>query len=268
MQTPTGQTLFDVVTLAPNDTYAVGTVGTLIHYDGSAWSSVSIPTTADLRALWAIGTNDVYAVGGPTPGPGVVLHYDGTGWTEITTGAVSALGGVWASSSTDVYVVSAQVVSPDVRHFNGTTWAPVSACGGTITAIAGTSASNVYIGTYAGLCRFDGTSWSVIDNTPVEKLARVSATEVAEVINTSASILRKWAGSVGGPPIAVPGYVFAVAAPSPDTLLAIGISGLVLELEGTVWTHLVTPTEVQLGAISATSPSNVFIVGQAGVVLH
>ncbi len=45
-----------------SDVFAVGRYGTIVHYDGSAWSPMSSGTGQGLRSIW--GGSDVFAVGG------------------------------------------------------------------------------------------------------------------------------------------------------------------------------------------------------------
>jgi len=45
------------------DVFAVGTSGTIQHYDGAGWGSMSSGTTNDLYGVWGTSTSDVFAVG-------------------------------------------------------------------------------------------------------------------------------------------------------------------------------------------------------------
>jgi hypothetical protein len=53
--------------------FAVGWEGTIVHYDGAAWSAMSSGTTNDLSGVWGSSGSDVFAVGGG----GTILHYSG-----------------------------------------------------------------------------------------------------------------------------------------------------------------------------------------------
>jgi photosystem II stability/assembly factor-like uncharacterized protein len=56
---------------APDDAWAVGDVGTIVHFNGTMWTPVSSPTSLTLYAIWGSGPMDVWAVGEQ----GVILHY-------------------------------------------------------------------------------------------------------------------------------------------------------------------------------------------------
>ena len=82
----------------------VRSVGTVRHFDGTAWSRVTLPTSRILREIWGTSATDVFVVG-----DGVVLHYDGAVWSE-TRPTSSLLLGVWGSAPTDVFVAGTRGV--------------------------------------------------------------------------------------------------------------------------------------------------------------
>jgi hypothetical protein len=87
---------------APNDAFAVGQLGqaaAVYHFDGAAWTAMTVPPVGPLLDVWGTSGTDVYAVG-----EGTILHYDGSSWTEVQTTA-ARLTGVWGSSAADVFVV-------------------------------------------------------------------------------------------------------------------------------------------------------------------
>jgi hypothetical protein len=57
-----------------SDIWAVGSAGTIRHYDGVAWSTVESGTDVNLLGVWGRSTCEVYAVGAK----GVILHYGPT----------------------------------------------------------------------------------------------------------------------------------------------------------------------------------------------
>jgi hypothetical protein len=82
---------------APNDVFAVGSRGRILHFDGTAWSPMTSPTSQDFRDIWGSSSSNVYAVG-----VGGILHYDGTSWTVIKDSDTWRVWGV----GTDVFVLS------------------------------------------------------------------------------------------------------------------------------------------------------------------
>jgi hypothetical protein len=44
---------------ARDDVWSVGDLGTIVHWDGTAWSTVPSSTTLDLEGVWAHGADDI-----------------------------------------------------------------------------------------------------------------------------------------------------------------------------------------------------------------
>jgi predicted small secreted protein len=80
--------------------FVVGVGGTILHYDGKAWSVVASGIQADLTGVWGSSSSDVFAVGG-----GIILHYNGKSWSSISSSISNGLDSVWGSSGRDVFAV-------------------------------------------------------------------------------------------------------------------------------------------------------------------
>jgi len=154
--TPTDRNtyLFSVTAVSASDIWAVGamtpegatTLSVLqpltLHYDGSAWSQVTVPVVAGespralLSSVTAAGPDNVWAAGGDGAA-GLVLHWNGTTWASV--GVPTASGVVrdaidWNSISAvtahDIWLVGERRLSqlgksgtqPVVAHFNGVSW--------------------------------------------------------------------------------------------------------------------------------------------------
>jgi hypothetical protein len=64
---------------APDDVFAVGDGGVILHRDATGWSSMTSPTTRPLYGVKGTSGHDVFAVGYGN----VLLHYDGARWTPV-----------------------------------------------------------------------------------------------------------------------------------------------------------------------------------------
>ena len=67
--------------LSPDSThkfYAVGENGTIIHFDGTTWTTTGSPTSEDLYGIWGSSGTDIFAVGDNA----TIVHYNGS-WTGI-----------------------------------------------------------------------------------------------------------------------------------------------------------------------------------------
>ncbi len=114
MSSGTNKSLCGVWGSSFSDVFAVGSSGTILHYDGSTWSKMTSNITKSLYGVWGSSSSDVFAVGSD----GTILHYDGSTWSSMTSGTAKDLKGVWGSSSSDVFAVGSRAI----RHYDGSTW--------------------------------------------------------------------------------------------------------------------------------------------------
>jgi hypothetical protein len=70
---PQGNHLYAVWGSSGSDVFAVGTGGTILHYDGADWSPMDSGTTHGLEGVWGSGGGDVFAgaAGAPSCTTGV-----------------------------------------------------------------------------------------------------------------------------------------------------------------------------------------------------
>jgi len=95
----------------PNDVYAVGKGGTILHYDGNDpnWSAMTSATTVYLEGVWGTGLNDVFVVGDSN----TILHYEGPKpdpneeWRPMDSQTTAQLMAVRAVGFFDVFAVGA-----------------------------------------------------------------------------------------------------------------------------------------------------------------
>jgi hypothetical protein len=82
LDSPTAKNLSDVWGSARDDVFAVGEAGTILHYDGQAWSLVdtsSLPIQQDLFGVSGRSADDVVAVGANAH----AVAWDGATWTLL-----------------------------------------------------------------------------------------------------------------------------------------------------------------------------------------
>jgi hypothetical protein len=80
---PTLPNFFDVWGFGPNDIWAVGSAGLIMHWDGASWTEAEAPKVGDLLGISGVPATEttgpeLYAVGLG----GAILHYDGNVWTQ------------------------------------------------------------------------------------------------------------------------------------------------------------------------------------------
>jgi hypothetical protein len=96
---PTSQYLRAVYAAAPNNVWAVGDAGAIIHFDGTDWSSSTSGVTQPLYAITGSGST-LWAAGAG----GVILKKVGAGaWTVEQSGTTRTINALHATSATDVW---------------------------------------------------------------------------------------------------------------------------------------------------------------------
>src|SRR4029077_10474552 len=110
----------------PNDVFAVGYMGRIVHFDGARWSSMSSGTPDWLKSVWGTGPDDVYAISSAPVGgnPVLVLHWDGTSWSRIYGGDDASApasaynpASIWGSAADDILTVGG---NSGIRRGTGT----------------------------------------------------------------------------------------------------------------------------------------------------
>jgi hypothetical protein len=123
-----------------SNVFAVGNGGTILHYDGAAWSAKASPTVNNLNSIWGSLPTHVFAVGDN----GTILHYDGTTWSTQASPVTNKLNSVWGFSDLYAYAVGDDGA---LLFYNGTWTSPMPP--GTFTvnlnAVWGLSGSDVFV---------------------------------------------------------------------------------------------------------------------------
>jgi hypothetical protein len=225
---------------APDDLFAVAGTS-LLHWNGTAWSTVDFagaidPT--DLQAIWGTSDNDLWL--GDTLN-GRVFRWNGTAWSTTITQAVNVTD-LWGSSDTDVYAGGTFGLS----HWNGSSWTEVSdplVAG--VDGLWGFGPADVWaVGTFTTLAHFDGSVWT--DTVP------------ANDNNFIPEHLSVWGAA-------------------PDDVWAVGDAGAISRWDGARWSQIQVGTFPYfpfLAKVHGSSAADVWVAGRsadgknAGVILH
>jgi hypothetical protein len=70
--------LYSIFAIDSNDIWA-GSLGVLVHYDGSNWGDLHFISGGKMNKLWGTSSNNIWGVGDF----GNILHYDGTSWQRL-----------------------------------------------------------------------------------------------------------------------------------------------------------------------------------------
>jgi hypothetical protein len=233
-----GASAVGVADISAGDAYAIGNsaataVGSLAHWNGTAWSPVTLPLPAHansnttLNAISADGPDDVWIVGtflDSANGQNETFseHFNGTAWSVVPMPLVNSsninaffqFNGIKANSASDVWAVgdSGVVDVPGsktlIEHFNGTAWSIVpSPSPGSIAILSGVTTSSaansvwaVGADTPAGTTarqtltlNWNGTTWNVVAS------PNTGSTDGVGAVATNPGAAIVWAVGESGP---------------------------------------------------------------------
>jgi hypothetical protein len=287
-----------------NDAWAVASAGTILHWDGAAWSPMASGTTSDLLGVWGASATDVWAVGKS----GAALHWDGVAWSLAASGTANDLTGVWGSAGGDIWAVGAGTI----QHWNGSAWSTASTGAVQFAGVWGSASNDVWaVGNAAGgtIAHWDGVAWSTGVYSSAYAIYGVwgtaandvwaagqggwtyhwNGTQWLGVISAEISnLVTGWSSAandawVGGnyslqhgngttwlrSTLAPPGNVRAMWGSAPTDLWAAGEAGNFYHWNGTGWTTWNPGAWLQqLNGVWASSPTEGWAVGAAGTLLH
>jgi hypothetical protein len=248
--------------------WAVGDGGTALRFDGVSWQEKSLASGEDLTAVWAVSPDCVYAASLE----GMVFKYDGSDWSAVTRD-YGSLHGVWASADTNVYAVGEQAT---ICHYNGlfwNVWHDSRHPDVTFRSVWGASANNVLaVGDDGYAVRFDGAGY-LPDPTPVSDTLNFvygSGWGDPTVVGNHGGILRDastgWQVEESGASNDLFGVAAYTDAVDREHRVAVGEKTI---LSGSSdWVPFTRGTMQLLNDVWGDAPDNVYVVGQAGTVLH
>jgi len=248
-----------------DDVYAVGYGGTILHYNGTSWSSQTSGTTNNLYGVWVYDSDNVYAVGAS----GTVLYYNGTSWSSLTSGTTNTLYSVWGSGASDVFAVGA---SGTILNYDGSTWSSqTSNTANTLYSVEGSGASDVFaVGASGTILHYNGTSWSSQTSNTTKNLYGVWDYDSDNVYAVGASgTILKYTTSWSSPMTSgTTSKLYSVWGTASDNVFAVGVSGIILKYSDSSWSSLTSGTTYNLRGVGGSGASDVFAVGACDTILH
>ena len=251
---------------SPDNLYIVGhssnaIAGQMWHYDGKAWSPVSLPFTRsrELYGIYGFSSKDVWAVGSEGQNPNdarydssYVLHYDGNSWKDVNINGGEVLTSVWGSSSTDAWTGGRN----NLFHFDGTSWKKIISYGASsnmhFLSIAGFSSSDIYFikddatqypyKEYLSLYHFDGQSISIIDstdnvaNTNLPKFGALLRIIDGSLYSSSSGLFKRISNNWNV--ILADTKIIAVNGTNSNHIFAAGFSTNIYYYDGNTWRNL------------------------------
>lgn len=292
MDAGTTNSIYGIWGAAPDNVFAVGDNGTILHYNGTAWSTMDFPHTGDLDMItftdiWGASESFVVAVSNDDNG---TLMYDGSQWKVMPhlDNDTSHLRGPYF---TRISGTGANKVYARCSHaiWNGSTWyneydeyPPSDVCSGFVSEfpIWASGPSNIYTGQGHQVRRagednlFEGTSWDweLVYEAPqwVTDIWGLDANNIY-VVGGRGLIAHKtgtgWVVEHHHPESTV--TVYKIHGTAPDNLFAVGEMG-VLHYDGNEWQSMELPAFPwgTLFDIWVASEEEAFAVGSGSTILH
>lgn len=277
MTSSTTTDLTSVFADARGDAYAGGADGSLLHYDGLAWSRVTAaPMVPRVAAIAGTGPADVYVAGTNAR----VFHFDGTAWTDLQYPSTT-LTAMWSAGPGAVIVVGLT----GAWSYTSGAWSASPSYAGRLDGVAGSGPTDVFaFATNNGASKIlhdDGTTWTTqyqtINGAVLTGIWAASAGTAFAVgipgTGATSPLIERFAGAWADDPSSGIGAVplAAVWASDVDHAFAVGDRNTLIGREGGTWQIMCsTPYDrtVNLVAVHGSGPDDVFAAGTSGTILH
>lgn len=234
---PVNNNITDMWGFAPDDIWAVGLGGVVIHWNGALWEEAETPASGSVRAIWGRTGQTIIAAGDN----GEILEYNGEVWELLAQSTDQNLRGVHGFDNGDVWAVGANgtIMRRGQLGWVRTRIDPQVYADGSIEeytqnllCVWGATPDEVWAsGETGALFRYDGTSWKFYEEAGFGRTLR---------------------------------GIWGLAA---DDLWAVGNSGHVIHYDGERWSEWYTGAVATLYSIHGSGPEHVVAVGDIGTVL-
>lgn len=253
--------------------FAVGSSGTIQHYDGTRWTQFPTGTTSSLRSVWGSARNDVWAVGGL----GALLHFDGSSWTLVdrlatTAGTQYQLYGIWGAAPDDIWTVG---TTGTAHHYDGSSWRytrlPTSQI---LRSVWGSAPDDVFtVGDGGTLLHFDGGAWTAMPSPTDTRMNAVFGRSANDVYAAGSfgAILhfdgQEWAEDPQSRLI-TRAHIRDMWGDAKGNIFAVGWGGTILLHDGDEWNLIGSGVDGLIEGVWGSANSRFFAVGGDGLALQ
>jgi len=276
----TSSNLNGLVMLNPNNGWAVGNAGTILHYDGSSWNQIPSGTTTDIYGISfgppnGLNPNAGLAVGG-SAGGSVALAWSGLAWTTATSGlspSAAKLTSVFLESSSEGWAVDD---SGGIWHWSGLVglgggWSLASSAIYGLKSIFMTSVTEGWaVGVNGVIYHYSSGGWTLSSTVGItlNSVFMLTSTE-GWAVGNGGRIYHYLSGIWTGPisPSSTSNDLRSVFMISQAEGWAVGAAGVILHLLNGIWTLMSpSPTSQNLNSVYL-SGSVGWAVGDLGTVI-
>lgn len=264
----TDVTIVDADAAGATSAWAVGTGGSVLHFDGSAWSAEDSGVTVDLESVFGIldadGDPYVVAVGAD----GTLIERVGAGdWRAVATTVQDRLFGVWIKARDDIFAVGdngrvirfdGEVVDVLVEEVLIDTGAldddgepiafPISE---PLKGVMGRDNEVFVVGPRGSVYRFDGTRFARESSLTNRPLADVYTEAGVWAAATDGVLMRRREGVWNDTEyiVPVPAFLQGIWARDDGNVFAVGLTPELFHLVEGQWTATNIGARVEMRAI-------------------
>jgi len=175
-------TIISLAVAGPDDVWAEGGDGAVIHWNGTSVVQLPAPGTLSdgwsLRGVTTAGPGQLWSVGSQFVEPGgfegnwTAWHWDGT-WTRIATPAMTFVASIGSGPDGQLWVVD-----PDrVWQYDGSKWIDHGAPVAQPRVLSVGGSGDVWV-SGNGLAHWDGTSWQSFGTLTIASFARAAPNDI------------------------------------------------------------------------------------------
>lgn len=244
--------------VSPTDVFLTGCVYCMFHWDGTSFSSPSLPAGANRYTVSGQPGGPVYSAGQQGYQSGNLMRFDGATWTTVLVSPVE-LFDAWVASDGGVFVVGDGLFYGDIGSGFASISTGLSSMFNTdrLLTVTGFSSNDVFLGGYHGrILRYDGTS---VISTPTGTNAAIvgmdgSGADNLFAVGSAGTVLKFNGSGWDALPTIGTGNLRGVKVLGPDDVLVSGDNGLLARWNGATWTVIDMGTTANFGEIS--TPDN------------
>jgi len=263
----TSEILYDVWGSSAHDVFVAGGAlfgtGTILHYDGVAWSAQASGTSEWLQGVWGTGSNNVFIVGSG----GAILHFNGSAWTPMTSPTTNGLNAIHGADASHVFAVGN---AGTIVFYDGATWSDVSPGLTTqsLVSVWARAGEAFVFGDSGAVLHYNGSAWSLTSRG--ELFGGAFGTTLADLYAVSVGAVSHFNGTAWQrtPLAGVTTFMMDIWGSAADDLFIVGLNGTVLHSDGTGFAPSLSGTTEHLRAVWGAAADDVWAVGNDGALLH
>jgi photosystem II stability/assembly factor-like uncharacterized protein len=282
---PTSNDLYDIEMVSPENIWAVGAGGTILHWNGYDWQQVPSPTPYDLVCVtMQPGTQGrAGLIGGDLA---TILLWDGSSWTAQSTGwGENHVFSACAANSYEYMVAAPR--GGKMAVWNGqeltqleesrTDWGNYAQPGMWLSNIKMRGDQDGWAVGEAGLLmRYDGSVWHVVESPVLNQPQSINSLEMVPgtdgnlvwFVGSNGAVMRLENGSFSGPWSISSEPLTEVSFVSAENGWTVGDHGLLAHWDGSNWSVEDSPTQAALYSLVMVDYADGWAVGAGGTILR